>query len=116
MEEEEDGGHSCFGPRIATKVFPRGFALPRNTPKYDGTSKPKDWLSDYITAISIAGGNKRVAVRYALLMLRDSARTWLNSLPVGSVNSWLDFEEVFVRNFASTYQRPGRPRHLASCV
>ena len=49
-------------------------------------------------------------------MLWDSARTWLNSLPVHSVNSWLDFEEVFIRNFASTYQRPGHPRHLASCV
>ena len=55
-------------------------------------------------------------MRYAPLMLRDSARTWLNSLPVRSVNSWLDFEEVFIRNFASTYRRPGRPRHLAGCV
>ena len=49
-------------------------------------------------------------------MLRDSARTWLNSLPVRSINSWLYFVEVFIRNFASTYHRPGRPRHLASCV
>ena len=57
-----------------------------------------------------------MAVRYAPLMLRDSARTWLNNLPVRSVNSWLDFEEVFIRNFGSTYQRPGHPRHLASCV
>ena len=82
MEEEDDGGHPCFGPRIATEVFPKGFTLPRDTPKYDGTSKPEDWLSDFGTAVSIAGGNKRVAVRYAPLMLRDSARTWLNSLPV----------------------------------
>ena len=44
--------------RIATEVFPKGFALPRDTPKYDGTSKPEDWLSDYGTAVSIAGGNK----------------------------------------------------------
>ena len=57
-----------------------------------------------------------MAVRYAPLMLRDSARTCLNSLPVRSVNSWLDFEEVLIRIFASTYRRPGRPRHLAGCV
>ena len=40
----------------------------------------------------------------------------VGALQVRSVNSWLDFEEVFIRNFASTYQRPGRPRHLAGCI
>ncbi|KAI5003259.1 hypothetical protein ZWY2020_030419 [Hordeum vulgare] len=49
-------------------------------------------------------------------MLAGSARTWLNSLPAGSVNSWVDFEEAFVRNFTGTYKRPGRSRELAMCV
>ncbi|KAI5017948.1 hypothetical protein ZWY2020_042836 [Hordeum vulgare] len=49
-------------------------------------------------------------------MLTGSARTWLNSLPAGSVNSWVDFEEAFVCNFTRTYKRPGRPRKLAMCV
>ncbi|KAI4997269.1 hypothetical protein ZWY2020_052611 [Hordeum vulgare] len=49
-------------------------------------------------------------------MLAGSARTWLNNLPAGSVNSWVDFEEAFVRNFTGTYKRPGRPRELAICV
>jgi hypothetical protein len=49
-------------------------------PKYTGAVKPEDWLSDYVTAVDIAGGNKRIAVRYVLLMLTGSARTWLNSL------------------------------------
>ena len=55
---------------------------------------------------------------YALrpLMLTGSARTWLNSLSAGSINTWTDFEETFVRNFTSTYKRPGRPRELAMCV
>ena len=76
-----------------TERFPKGFTLPRDTPKYNGTAKPEDWLADYVTAVNIAGGNKRVAVRYVPLMLQGSARTWLNSLPKESVNSWLDFEE-----------------------
>ena len=42
--------------------------------------KPKDWLVDYSTAVSIANGNKRVAVKYVPLMLQGTARTWLNSL------------------------------------
>jgi len=112
----EDGGlilsHECFGPRIQKEPFPSRFYLPRETPKYNGTAKPEDWLMDYLIAVDIAGGNKRIAVRYVPLMLLGTARTWLNSLPPDSVNSWLDFEEVFVGNFNSTYKRPGRPRHL----
>ena len=51
VEEEDNGGHPCFGPRIAIEVFPKGFALPRDTPKYDGTSKPEDWLSDFGSSV-----------------------------------------------------------------
>ncbi|KAE8794019.1 Endoglucanase 3 [Hordeum vulgare] len=89
---------------------------PSGHPKYNGTAKPEDWLIDYTTAVGIARGNKRVAVRYVPLMLVDSARTWLNSLPAGNVNLWVDFQEAFVRNFTGTYKRPGRPRELAMCV
>ena len=78
--------------------------------------KPEDWLTDYTTAIGIAGGNHRLAVCYTPLMLQGSARTWLNSLSVGSINTWVDFEQAFVRNFTSTYKRPGRPSQLAMCV
>ena len=49
-------------------------------------------------------------------MLQGSARTWLNSLPMGSINAWVDFEEAFVRNFMGTYKRPGHPSQLAMCV
>ncbi|KAI5022553.1 hypothetical protein ZWY2020_059283 [Hordeum vulgare] len=115
---EEDGpiDLACFGPRIRGEPFPRGFTLPRDTPKYNGTAKPEDWLIDYTTAVGIARGNKRVAVRYVPLMLAGSARTWLNSLPAGSINSSVDFEEAFIRNFTGTYKRPGRPHELAMCV
>ena len=90
--------------------------LPRDTPKYNGTAKPEDWLTDYTTTIGIIGANHCLAVRYAPLMLQGSARTWLNSLPMGSINAWFDFEEAFVRNFTGTYKRPGRPSQLAMCV
>ena len=78
--------------------------------------KPEDWLTDYMTAVSIAGGNRRVAVRYAPLMLQGSARSWLNSLPSNNINCWQDFDDAFVRNFIGTYERPGRPRNLALYV
>ncbi|KAK1686625.1 hypothetical protein QYE76_047473 [Lolium multiflorum] len=45
----------------------------------------------------------------------SSAHTWLNNLPAGSINSWLDFEDAFVSNFTGTYRRPGRPQKLEMC-
>jgi hypothetical protein len=84
-------------------------------PKYTGAVKPEDWLSNYVTAVDIAGGNKRTAVRYAPLTLTGSARTWLNSLPALQINSWHDFQEAFIKNFTGTYKRLPRPRQLALC-
>ncbi|KAK1616082.1 hypothetical protein QYE76_021599 [Lolium multiflorum] len=64
-EEEGPAGPKCFGPRIANEPMIDGFQLPRDTPKYDGTAKPEDWLQDYSTAVGISRGNKRWAVRYS---------------------------------------------------
>ncbi|KAK1620110.1 hypothetical protein QYE76_025627 [Lolium multiflorum] len=114
-EEEGPAGPKCFGPRILNEPMIDGFQLPRDTPKYDGTAKPEDWLQDYSTAVGIAKGNKRWAVRYSPLMLLGSARTWLNNLPAGSINGWLDFEDAFISNFTGTYRRPGRPQQLEMC-
>ena len=83
-------GPSCFGPHIRDEPFPKGLSLPRDTPKYNGFMKPEDWLVDYSTAVSIANGNKRVAVKYVPLMLQGTARTWLNSLKP------YNFTEVFI--------------------
>ncbi|XP_020154640.1 uncharacterized protein [Aegilops tauschii subsp. strangulata] len=87
-----------------------------DTPKYTGSVKPEDWLVDYSTAVSIANGNKRVAMKYVPLMLQGTARTWLNSLKPSSINSWVNFTEAFIRNFTSTYKRPPKPRQLSLCV
>ena len=57
-----------------------------------------------------------MAVRYVPLVLQGSARTWLNGLPAGSINAWLDFKKAFMRNFTGTYNRPAHPRNLALSV
>jgi hypothetical protein len=93
VEEEIPAGPNCFGPRILAEPIIEGFVLPRDTPKYDGTTKPKDWLLDYTTTVGISRGNKRWAVRYSPLMLIGSACTWLNNLPAGSINNWLDLKK-----------------------
>src|SRR3954471_6838565 len=54
-QEEEEGaaGPACFGHRIRTEQFPKEFQLPGDTPKYNGSVKPEDWLTDYMTAVRI---------------------------------------------------------------
>jgi hypothetical protein len=74
-EEESLVGPVCFGPCICNEHFLAKFALPRDMPKYTGVVKPEDWLSDYVTAVDIVGGNKRTAVHYTPLMLTGSSRT-----------------------------------------
>ena len=69
QEEQGAAGPACFGYRIWTERLPKGFTLPRDTPKYNGFIKPEDWLTDYMTAVGIAGGSRHVAIRYAPLML-----------------------------------------------
>ena len=82
---------------------------------YNGTTKPEDWLENYVTAVDIAGGNRRWAVRYIPQMLEGAARLWLNNLPENSIEHWLDFSDAFITNFTSTYKRPNRPQQLAAC-
>src|SRR3954465_15638638 len=56
-QEEEEGaaGPACFGHRIRTEQFPKGFQLPRDTPNQNGSVKPEDWLTDSMTPARIAG-------------------------------------------------------------
>ena len=65
LEDESSTGPASFRPRIRAEPFPKRFSLPRDTTNYNGSAKPEDWLIDYMTAVGIAGGNRRVAVRYA---------------------------------------------------
>ena len=53
LEEEDDVGPPCFGPRIRDEPFPKGFSLPRDMPKYNGSVKPEDWPVDYSTMLHL---------------------------------------------------------------
>jgi hypothetical protein len=115
VERQGASGPMCFGPRIMGKTAPYCFQLAHGARTYNGSMKPEDWLEDYSTAVNIARGNLRWAVRYVPQMLEGPARIWLNNLPAGSINCWVDFEEQFVSNFTSTYKRPNCPQQLANC-
>ena len=65
LEEAVPPGPRCFGDRILNEPRPpvAVYQLPRGTKSYDGSTNPSDWLTDYIHAVHVAGGNRRWAIR-----------------------------------------------------
>ena len=86
LEEQGPPGPACFGPRIMREPPVPHFQLNRGAKTYDGSTKPENWLTDYVSAVHIAGGNRRWAVRYIPQMLEGPARIWPNNLREGSVD------------------------------
>ena len=115
LEEQGPPGPLCFGPRIMREPAVPGFQMPRGSKTYDGSTKPEDWLTDYVTSVHTNRGNCCWAVQYVPQMLEGPVRIWLNNLPENSINCWLDFEDAFISNFTSTYKRSNRPQQLAMC-
>ena len=75
LEEQGPPGPRCFGPRIMYEPPPTpGFQMPRGSKSYDGSTKPQDWLADYVAAVYVARGNRRWAVRHIPQMLEGPTR------------------------------------------
>ena len=74
IEEEGLPGPPCFAARIRREPPVPHFQLPRGQKTYNGSTKPEDWLNDYVSAMHIAGGNRRWAMRYIPRMLEGPAR------------------------------------------
>ena len=85
LEGQGPPGPACFGPRIMKQEPVPNFQLPRGTKTYDGSTKPEDWLTDYVTAVHIAGESRRWPVRYVQQMLEGPARIWPNNLEENSI-------------------------------
>jgi hypothetical protein len=49
------------------------------------------------------------------LYLKDSARAWLRGMPKGSIRSWEDLVDAFVKYFQATYKRPVGIEELRRC-
>jgi hypothetical protein len=51
-------GASCFTHRVRITPVPKGFKLHHDQQKYDGSQEPHSWLSDYLQAVKLLGGNQ----------------------------------------------------------
>jgi hypothetical protein len=109
-------GALCFTRRVRKMRVPKGFKLPHDQEKYDGSQEPTLWLSDYLQAVQILGGTRATTMQSLQLHLTGAARSWLNTLPNDSIGSWGELENQFARNFRSTYKRPASLEEVKSCM
>jgi hypothetical protein len=87
-DNEKEMGALCFTRRVRKTRVPKGFKLPHDQEKYDGSQEPTLWLSDYLQAVQILGGTRATAMQSLQLHLTGAARSWLNTLPNDSIGSW----------------------------
>jgi hypothetical protein len=115
-DDEKEMGALCFTRRVRRTRVPKGFKLPHDQQKYDGSQEPTLWLSDYLQAVQLLGGTRATTMQSLQLHLTGAARSWLNTLPNDSIGSWGELESQFTRNFRSTYKRPASLEEVKSCM
>jgi hypothetical protein len=86
-DDEKEMGASCFTRRIRTTPVPKGFKLPHDQQKFDGSQEPQSWLSDYLQAVQILGETKEIAMQSLQLHLTGAARSWLSKLEKETIRS-----------------------------
>jgi hypothetical protein len=86
-DEEKEMGVLCFTRRVRRTWVPKGFKLPHNQQKYDGSQEPKLWLSDYLQEVQILRGSRATAMQTLQLQLTGATRSWLSTLPDDSIRS-----------------------------
>jgi hypothetical protein len=107
---------SCFTHRVCTTPIPKGFKLPHDQQKHDGSQEPHSWLSDYLQAVKILGGIKETVMQSLQLHLTGAARSWLSKLEKETIGSWEELKRQFTSNFKSTYKRPASIEEVKACV
>jgi hypothetical protein len=52
-DDKKEMGALCFTRRVRKMRVPKGFNLPHDQQKYDGSQEPTLWLSDYLQVIRL---------------------------------------------------------------
>jgi hypothetical protein len=112
----EPPGPQAFSRAIRRASFPTRFRTPTTITKYSGETRPELWLTDYRLAYQLGGtDDDNLIIRNLPLFLSDTARAWLEHLPLGQISNWDDLVQAFAGNFQGTYVRPGNSWDLQSC-
>jgi hypothetical protein len=74
-DDKKEMGALCFTRRVRRTRVPKGFKLPHNQQKYDGSQEPTLWLSDYLQVVQILGGTRATKMQSLQLHLTGAARS-----------------------------------------
>jgi hypothetical protein len=115
-DDEKEMGASCFTRRVRRTLVPKGFKLPHDQQKYDGSQEPQSWISDYLQEVRILGGSKETAMQSLQLHLTGVARSWLSKIGRKTIGSLDKLTRQFTSNFNSTYKRPTSMEAVKACT
>jgi hypothetical protein len=112
----EPPGPQAFSRAIRRAPFPTRFWTTTTITKYSGETRPELWLANYRLACQLGGtDDDNLIIRNLPLFLSDTARAWLEHLPLGQISNWDDLVQAFVGNSQGTYVRPENSWDLRSC-
>jgi hypothetical protein len=98
-------GPWAFGVNVLAAALPAQYHAPTTVAKYDGETNPSVWLEDYRLACHIGGAtNDLFIIKSIPLYLANSARTWLEHLPQGRINSWAQLQDAFIGHLRPAQQ------------
>jgi hypothetical protein len=86
-DNEKEMGAPCFTHRVRITPVLKGFKLPHDQQKYDGSQEPQSWLSDYLQVVKLLGGTRETAMQSLQLHLTGAARSWLSKLGKETIGS-----------------------------
>ena len=109
----EDVNKSPFSPAIRLARNPPEFKLP-TVEGYDGRTDPAVHLTRYIRNMEVLGASQEVMARCFPLYLLDIAALWFRQLESGSIGTWTDLTERFMRQFRVHISRPKNVMSLAT--
>nr|XP_043638147.1 uncharacterized protein LOC122609154 [Erigeron canadensis] len=99
-----------FTQWIEEYPLPQGARLPKGAEMYDGKDDPDNHLKHFNAIIRMERWTVPVACHMFALTLKDTARAWLDGLPMGSIMNFEDLKTKF-RSFFSQ-QRKYKKIHL----
>jgi hypothetical protein len=102
------GFASCQYPKVSNYLM--------TNKKYDGSQEPQSWLLDYLQAVKLLGGTRKIAMQSLQLHLTGAARSWLSKLGKEIIGSWEELTKQFMSNFKSTYKQPASIEEVKACV
>jgi hypothetical protein len=97
-------GFRALASSFRQVVWPDKFK-PGHIDKYDGSSKPEEFIQVYHIVIEATGGDNWVKANYLPMALFGAARSWFINLPEGSIYNWNQLCTMFIGKFQGTYGR-----------